>query len=76
MSVTLLTNISSRNSTPESSDIQKLIPTGSKLTPSQLEFPQAYESTFYKIRFADYHLSTLEQIYHPHMENREEDTKN
>jgi hypothetical protein len=45
-----------------------MIPTGNKLTPSQLEFSQVHESTFYKIRFADYHLSTLEQIYHPHME--------
>lgn len=60
---------------PNWSGIEKLIPT-SNLTPAQLEFAQAHTSTFYKIRFADYHLAILEQIYHPNMTNSKDDTKN
>jgi hypothetical protein len=75
MSVNLLTHISNRNSMPNWSSIQRLIPTGN-LTPAQLEFAQAHESTFYKIRFVDYHLAILQQIYRPYMTDAEEDTKN
>ena len=75
MSVNLLTQIHNRASMPNWSGIEKLIPT-SNLTCAQLEFAQAHTSTFYKIRFADYHLAILEQIYHPDMTDSEQDTKN
>jgi hypothetical protein len=60
---------------PNWSRIQELIPSGN-LTPAQLEFAQAHDSTSFKIRFADYHLSILQQIYRPQMTDSEEDTKN
>ncbi len=75
MFVNLLTHINDKNLMPNWAGIQKLVPQN-KLTPPQLEFAQAHESTFYKIRYADYHLFTLEQIYRPHMTNLEEDTQN
>jgi hypothetical protein len=77
MSVNLLAGIDNRNNNnlPNWSRIQRLIPT-SNLTEPQLKVAQAHESTFFKIRFSDYHISILEQIYRPDMTDSKEDTKN
>lgn len=56
-------------------EIQKLIPT-STLTDTQLKFAQAHESTFYKIRYVDYHLAILDQVYHPLIPYSEGDIRN
>jgi hypothetical protein len=71
----LLRNISNRNSMPNWLEIQKLIPTDN-LTEAQLKFSQAHWSTFYKIRYVDYHLAILDQIYHPLMSHSEGDIQN
>jgi hypothetical protein len=75
LSVNLLRNIGNWNSMPNWLEIQKLIPT-STLTDTQLKFAQAHDSTFYKIRYADYHLGILDQIYRPRMTDSETNTKN
>jgi hypothetical protein len=77
MSVNLLTNISDRMHDPRVRNwfnIRNLIPS-SKLTDLQLDLAQAHDSTFYKIRFADYHLFILGQIYDPDAEAREGETQ-
>jgi hypothetical protein len=73
MSVNLLTNISGMMRDPSVHNwfsIRNLIPTGN-LTEQELDLARAHDSTFYKIRFADYHLFILGQIYDPNARQRE-----
>jgi hypothetical protein len=41
-----------------------------------LKFSRARWSTFYKIRYVDYHLAILDQIYHPLTSHSERDVQN
>jgi hypothetical protein len=73
MKVDLLTGMNKCTndpSRPNSSDIQRLIP--SRVPPSLLDFAQAHESTYSKIKFAEYHLFILQQMYNS---QREPDTQ-
>jgi hypothetical protein len=73
MSVNLLTDISKMMGDPSVrhwSNIKNLIPTASPTDP-QFDLAQAHDSTFYKIRFADYHLFILQQLYDPNTAERE-----
>jgi hypothetical protein len=75
VSVNLLTNISNLRgdrSIRNWSDIKNMIPTGN-LTEPQLDLAQAHDSTFYKIRFADYHIFILRQLYDPNRKDRGEE---
>jgi hypothetical protein len=47
-------------------EIKMLLPKDNLSCP-QLDLVQTHDSIFYKIRFADYHLSILQQIYRPDM---------
>jgi hypothetical protein len=75
MDITLLPNMRQSNDGdfPNWSKIQNLIPS-SIPNVDLLDYAQNHESTKSKVTFADYHYYILDQLYKPHVTDRESDT--